>query len=249
MASLGMLVAGIAHEINTPIGAANSMHDTLLRAVAKLKTILADTCPTDFAMRADLDKTIKIIDDSNAIIKSGTERVINIVRRLRSFARLDEAELKTVDIHEGLEDTLTLIHHEIKHGITVIRNYGKLPTIACYPGQLNQVFLNILINAKQAIKGKGTVTITTSVAGGKVYISIADDGTGIPKDKLGKIFDPGFTTKGVGVGTGLGLSICYQIIQDHKGEIKVDSEVGKGSKFTIILPTNLDKIKSNSKGD
>jgi signal transduction histidine kinase len=140
--------------------------------------------------------------------------VINIVRRLKSFARLDEAELKTVDIHEGLEDTLTLIHHEIKHNITVRKNYGNIPPISCFPGQLNQIFLNLLINSKQAIKGKGTIDITTFAKNSKVYIVFKDDGIGIPRENLKKVFDPGFTTKGRGVGAGLGLSICYQIIQD-----------------------------------
>src|SRR5690606_14426829 len=131
---------------------------------------------------------------------SGTDRVVNIVRRLRSFARLDEAELKKVNIHEGLEDTLTLIHHEIKHNITLTRRFGDIPEISCFPGRLNQVFLNILINAKQAIKDKGEITISTFVRDGKVCVEIADTGVGIPEENLARIFDPGFTTKGVGVG-------------------------------------------------
>lgn len=241
MASLGMLVAGIAHEINTPIGAVSSMHDTLFRTIDKLKEIIETYCPRGHESYEQAESSLKVIEDSKRVIKPGTDRVINIVRRLRSFARLDEAILKTVDIHEGLEDTLTLIHHELKHNITVTKNYGEVPPIACFPGQLNQVFLNILINAKQAIRGEGAITISTYVADGKVHIAIRDNGIGIPKEQLTKIFDPGFTTKGVGVGTGLGLSICYQIIQDHLGEIKVESEVGKGSTFTIILPADLDR--------
>jgi PAS domain S-box-containing protein len=246
MASLGMLVAGIAHEINTPIGAVNSMHNTLVRAIDRLKQTLKLICKDEDLLHDDLVKTLKIIEDANRIIDSGTDRVTNIVRRLRSFARLDEADLKDADIHEGLDDTLTLAHHELKHNITVHRNYGDIPPIACYPGQLNQVFMNLLINAKQAIKDKGEITITTFKNKNKVYVEISDTGAGIPQQDLEKIFDPGFTTKGVGVGTGLGLSICYQIIQDHKGEIQVKSEVGKGTTFTIILPTNL---KPNSNED
>jgi signal transduction histidine kinase len=168
--------------------------------------------------------------------------VINIVRRLKSFARLDEAELKTVDIHEGLEDTLILIHHELKHNITVVKNFGDVPPLSCFPGQLNQVFLNLLINSKQAIKGKGTISITTFVKNNKTHIVIKDNGVGIPKEKLRRIFDPGFTTKGRGVGAGLGLSICYQIIQDHRGEIKVESVLGKGATFTVVLPMDLKDI-------
>jgi len=167
--------------------------------------------------------------------------VTNIVRRLRSFARLDEAELKTVDIHEGLEDTLTLIHHEIKHNIKVIRNFGKIPPVACYPGQLNQVFLNLLMNAKHAIKDTGEIEITSSLKGDKVHIAFRDNGIGITKEHLSKIFDPGFTTKGVGVGTGLGLSICYKIMEAHHGEILVESELGKGSTFTVVVPLDLEE--------
>ena len=245
MASLGMLVAGIAHEINTPIGAVNSMHDTLVRSVGKLKGIIDEQIPKDTEQRSKLEKTLNVIDESNKVISSGTERVTNIVRKLRSFARLDEAELKTVDIHEGLEETLTLIHHELKHDITVIKNYGDVPPLACYPGQLNQVFLNILINARQAIRGKGEITLTTYTRDDKAYIAIEDNGVGISEEDLNRVFDPGFTTKGVGVGTGLGLSICYQIVRDHRGEIKVESELGKGTTFTIVLPMNLDKIIGN----
>jgi signal transduction histidine kinase len=176
------------------------------------------------------------------VINSGCERVTNIVRRLRSFARLDEAELKTANIHEGLEDTLTLIHHEIKRSITVHKEYGDIPPIPCYPGRLNQIYLNILINARQAIPDKGEIRIRTYEEGEKIHIAISDTGIGIPQDKISRIFDPGFTTKGVGVGTGLGLSIVYRIIQEHKGEIKVQSKVGEGSTFTIILPKNLDVL-------
>ncbi|UCC81076.1 MAG: beta galactosidase jelly roll domain-containing protein [Candidatus Zixiibacteriota bacterium] len=246
MASLGMLVAGIAHEINTPIGAVNSMHDTLVRSTRKLKDILKKSAAFDDEGDNRLSEILKIIDDANKVIQSGTDRVTTIVRRLRSFARLDEAELKTVDIHEGIEDTLTILHHEIKHNITITRKYGSIPKVACYPGQLNQVFLNLLINASQAIEGKGNIIISTYSKNSKVLIEIADDGPGIPPENIDRVFDPGFTTKGVGVGTGLGLSICYQIIENHHGKIEVESEPGKGSKFIITLPTNLDKIIENS---
>lgn len=240
MASLGMLVAGIAHEINTPIGAVNSMHDTLVRAVAKLRNdclAISEECQGVESLKKYLDT----IDEANKIIQSGTERVTTIVRRLRSFARLDEAELKTVDIHEGIEDTLTLIHHEIKQHIIVERRYGDVPPLSCYPGRLNQVYLNLLNNARQAITESGTITVTTGVVNGMAQISIADTGAGIKPEHLERVFDPGFTTKGVGVGTGLGLSICYGIIEDHRGTITVESETGKGTTFTIRLPLDLDK--------
>jgi signal transduction histidine kinase len=242
-----MLVAGIAHEINTPIGAVNSMHDTLLRSVSKLKEILKIKPVDEVEEDAQLSGILRTIDEANKVIVSGTERVTTIVKRLRSFARLDEAELKTVDVHEGIEDTLTIIHHEIKHNVKITRKFGSVPQISCYPGQLNQVFLNLLINASQAIKDKGEIIISTSFDNSKIHIEIRDDGAGIPPEKISRIFDPGFTTKGVGVGTGLGLSICYQIIENHHGKIGVESEVGKGSKFTVTLPTNLDEIIENNK--
>jgi signal transduction histidine kinase len=239
MASLGNLVAGVAHEINTPIGAVNSMYDTLFRTLDKLKRFAESELSTEQKDRHQLEKVFKVIDDSKKVIQSGIDRIINIITRLRSFARLDEAELKTVDIHEGLEDALILAHYELKKNITVVKNYGDIPPITCFPSQLNQVYLNLLINGKQSIKTEGTITITTYCKDDKVYISFEDNGAGIPEENLDKIFDPGFTTKGVRVGTGLGLSISYKIIQQHKGEIKVESTPGKGSKFTIVLPSNL----------
>ncbi len=242
MASLGGLVAGIAHEINTPVGAMTSMHDTLVRAIVKLKEHLKQQSPDAFETDERLKSLFAMIDESNQVIRSGATRVAEIVRRLRSFARLDEAELKKVDIHEGLEDTLTLVHHEIKHNIQVVRDYGKLPMMSVYPSRLNQVFLNLLNNARQAIRDKGTITIRTRIEGETAVIEFSDDGTGIPKENLSRVFDPGFTTKGVGIGTGLGLSICYQIVKDHRGRIDVQSEVGKGATFTIRIPTHLDEI-------
>ena len=242
MASLGMLVAGIAHEINTPIGAVNSVHNTLVRSTQKLKQLLERDFPELFADNRRLKTILKAIDDANQVIESGTSRVTTIVRRLKSFARLDEAELKSVDIHEGLEDTLTIIHHELKHKVKVVKRYGELPAIPCYPGPLNQVFLNLFINANQAIADTGEVTVTTWADDARIYVEIRDSGSGISPEIVKRIFDPGFTTKGVGVGTGLGLSICYQIMQDHRGEIRVESEMGKGSAFTVVLPQNLDEL-------
>jgi len=241
MAALGSLVAGVAHEINTPVGAINSMHNTLMRAVEKVKGEIED-CLTDTQKEyAKIRSSLEVVDNANEVIQAGTERVIDIVKRLRSFARLDEAELKDADINEGIEDTLAIIHHQIKHEITVVKNYGDIPKISCFPGRLNQVFLNLLINAKQAIEGEGTITISTYAKNNKVYVEIKDTGRGIDREHLAKIFDPGFTTKGVGVGTGLGLSICYQIIQDHHGEILVESDANKGTTFTVILPRDLEK--------
>ncbi len=246
MASLGMLVAGIAHEINTPVGAIQSMHDTLQRAVQKLKELLGPVCRRGELDAVAIEPIMNIIGDANLVLSSGSARVADIVRRLRSFARLDEAELKMADIHEGLEDTLALLRHEIKHGIAVKRNYGEIPPFACYPGRLNQVFLNILINARQAIAGQGEISVTTYREGNRAVVEITDNGSGIAPEHLSRIFDPGYTTKGAGVGTGLGLSICYQIVRDHHGEIRAASEVGKGTTFRIILPMDLNPNPGSS---
>ena len=237
MASLGPLVAGIAHEINTPVGAVGSMHHTLRRALEKLKESL------EGKLDPKQERLYSMICDANKVIDSGVVRVTDIVRRLRSFARLDEAALREVDIHEGLEDTLTMVHHELKHRATVTKNYGQIPPISCFPGQLNQVFLNLLINAGQSIEEKGEISISTFVREGCLHVAIKDNGRGISPAHLERIFDPGFTTKSVGVGTGLGLSICCQIMEEHHGTIAVESEVGKGSTFTVILPVDLgDKL-------
>ena len=239
------VVPGVAHEINTPVGAINSMQDTEMRTVKKVRLEIESELEADHPARPGLLKYLETIEEAGRVIVSGTERVSNIVRRLRSFARLDESELKTVDIHEGLEDTLALIHNELKHTVTVHRDFGKLPRIACYPGQLNQVFLNLLINAKQAIESIGEIRITTSQKDDHVLLVFEDNGGGIPADKLRHVFDPGFTTKGVG----LGLAICYQIIRQHQGDIRAESEMGKGTKFTITRPTNLAARDSMARSD
>lgn len=246
MASMGMLVAGVAHEINTPVGALCSMHNTLMRAVEKLNQEIDAGCEQDCLKKENLIKYLNIINDANKVIDSGAERVSTIVKRLRSFARLDESQLKEADINKGLEDTLILVHHELKYDIEVVKEYGKIPLIPCFPGELNQVFLNLIINGRQAIIGKGRITIKTWQADQQVCIEISDTGEGIKPENMERIFDPGFTTKGVGVGTGLGLSICYQIIKSHKGDIRVESTGGQGTKFTISLPVNLDSLLGNN---
>jgi signal transduction histidine kinase len=242
MVSLANLVAGLAHEINTPIGSINSMNDTLGRAVENLKIVLRQLFPQEYEENPRLNGVLKILGDTNKVVTVASERVTHIVRNLRNFARLDEAELKRVDIHESLEATLRLVQHQFKDRIEVVRNFSQIPAIVCYPSRLNHVFLNILVNAGEAIKGNGKIGISTFQKDHKIHVIFKDNGLGIRKEHLSKIFDPGFTTKGVGVGTGLGLSICYQIIKDHKGEIKVESEPGQGSAFTIILPMDLDKL-------
>ncbi|TFB13126.1 PAS domain S-box protein [Candidatus Marinimicrobia bacterium MT.SAG.4] len=235
MASISMLIAGIAHEINNPMGALISMQNTSERALEKLKSLITK----DVEMSAEIKKIMSVIDDSNEVINLGAERVELIVKQLKSFARLDEAELQNADIHEGIDQVLSLIRHNMKNRITINKIYGKIPKIRCFPAKLNQLFLNMIMNADQAMPKKGTLTITTYLRKNDVYIEFKDTGIGISKDNINRIFDPGYTTKGVSVGTGLGLSICYQIVQEHKGEIKVTSKEGKGTTFKIILPKKM----------
>lgn len=219
MASLGQLVAGVAHEINTPVASIKSNNGI----VAKLLGSIEDT---------DLKE---MLTDINEIDKEAVNRISNIVTSLKKFVRLDEAELQEANINKELDLTLELIRYETKNRIEIIKNYGEIPAIKCFPNMLNQVFTNILINACQAIDGKGTITITTEYKDKKLIVKIKDTGKGIPQNQLNKIFSAGFTTKGVGVGTGLGLAICSKIIERHKGEITVNSEVGKGSEFIITI--------------
>ncbi|MGZ3723291.1 MAG: sensor histidine kinase, partial [Bdellovibrionales bacterium] len=180
----------------------------------------------------DLPKLISSCED-------GARRTRDIVLGLRNFSRLEEAQIKQVDIHEGLENTLQLLTGELKNRVTVNKKFDRLPKVNCYPSQLNQVFMNVLSNAAQSIESEGEIFITTkNLSGDRIEVSIRDTGKGMSKQTLEKVFDPFFTTKGVGSGTGLGLSISYGVIQKHGGDILVSSEVGKGTEFKIILPVN-----------
>ena len=219
MASLGQLIAGVAHEINTPVASIKSNNEILTKLISKI----------------DDEKLANIFKDINTTDKEAIQRINHLVISLKKFVRLDEAELQEADINKELDLTLDLIRHETKKRIQVIKNYGNIPTIKCYPNMLNQVFMNILINACQAISGNGSIIITTQFNNNKLQIIIEDTGCGI-KD-VDKIFMAGYTTKGVGVGTGLGLAISSKIIAKHKGSIEVKSKINQGSKFTITIPS------------
>jgi signal transduction histidine kinase len=241
MASLGSLVAGVAHEINNPLGAVSSATDTSRRCIERI-TELIHSCATLEELLADqrFQQALRFLEQNTRISLAGTERIARIVSSLRNFARLDEAELQDADLHEGLDSTLVLLHHELKNTIEVTLEYGDIPSLLCYPQELNQVFMNLLSNAIHAHDGDGgQIRIRTWADHDTVFVSIADTGRGISAHNLGRVFDPGFTTKGVGVGTGLGLSISYRIIEKHRGDIRLESEEGKGSCFTVSLPRNL----------
>lgn len=219
MASLGQLVAGVAHEINTPVASIKSNNGI----VAKLLGSIDD---------AELKE---MLTDINDVDKEAVNRISNIVTSLKKFVRLDEAEQQEADINRELDLTLDLIRHETKNRIEIIKNYGEIPMVKCFPNMLNQVFMNILVNACQAIEGAGTITITTEFADNNLVVKIKDTGKGIPQNQLDKIFSAGFTTKSSGVGTGLGLAICTKIVEKHKGKITVNSEIGMGSEFIITI--------------
>jgi signal transduction histidine kinase len=238
MASLGNLVAGVAHEINNPIGAINSAANTSARSIEIVRAAVEKHADA-LADEKRLNRALEVLGRNNEVAVMASERIERIVRSLRNFARLDEAEFQSADLHEGLDSTLTLLDHVIKNRIEVIRDYGDLPQINCFANQLNQVFMNIINNAAQAIDGPGVITLRTRRDGDEVIIEVEDTGKGIKPEHIKRIFDPGFTTKGVGVGTGLGLSICYNIVRQHRGRIKAESEVGKGTTIQIVLPVDL----------
>jgi signal transduction histidine kinase len=236
MASLGLLTAGLAHEINTPLGAIHSNNDTISRSIAKIRQLLQNPdAPDGSAARRNVGRLVDLMGEVCENTSIATERLIGIVSSLKNFTRLDEPDRMDADLHEGIDSTLTIVQHQFRNRIRVEKEYGDIPTVECYPNRLNQVFMNLLVNAAQAIPERGTVTIRTSKTEDSVRIAISDTGVGIPNENLSKIFDPGFTTKGVGVGTGLGLPICYKIIQEHQGKIEVESS-DRGTTFTIVLP-------------
>lgn len=180
---------------------------------------------------------LKEVNDVNLVACS---RIIEIIKSLKSYSRIDQADFQEANINEGIKSVLVLTRNLLKRRITVHEEYGDLPLIKCFPGQLNQVFMNIIVNASQAIEGDGEIFIRTYQQERHIYISIKDTGSGIKPEDITKLFDPGFTTKGVGVGLGLGLYISYNIIQKHHGEITVNSEPNKGAEFMIRIPMDID---------
>lgn len=237
MASLGNLVAGVAHEVNNPIGAVHSAADVSGRCIERLMGELEKSASWgELQINGSFQQAVTLLKDNTKLVYTASQRIASIVQSLKNFARLDEAEFQKADLHEGLDSTLTLVHHQFKDRIEVVREYGDLPQIDCAPNQLNQVFMNLLVNAAQAIEDKGTVTIRTWVDNGQANVQIVDTGKGISSEHLEHIFDPGWTTKSRGVGTGLGLSISYNIVDKHGGKLLVESMPEAGATFTVHLP-------------
>jgi len=257
MSSLGQMVAGVAHEINNPV---NFIHGNLEYAnqyiidLLKLIRLYQQEYPQPTEAIAEEIAEIELdflTEDLLKLLESmkiGSERIRQIVLSLRNFSRLDESQMKLVDIHEGIDNTLLILNSRLKQGIEVIKNYGELPEIECYPAQLNQVFMNILVNAIDALEESGDnskkskipqiLIQTQKLDSSQILVRISDNGPGISLAIQSKLFDPFFTTKEPGKGTGIGLAICYQIVEKHRGKIEVISSLGRGAEFAIALPAS-----------
>jgi two-component system NtrC family sensor kinase len=272
LASLGQMVAGVAHEINTPLGFVKSNVEVVgdllddYRTLVKQYDAAVQYClqPVDLIFGADkasLDKLVKHVEEARrklfeartnlektSLLKDAKEllgdaseglgQLGSLVLNLKGFSRVDRDGMDSMDLNEGVESALMIAQHQMRDRVKVVKHLQPLPKVRCMPSQINQVFLNLITNAAQAIDGDGTLTIDSKVVGNNVEISFADTGCGIPDDILPKIFDPFFTTKQVGEGTGLGLSIVHKILKGHGGSIKVRTTPKKGSVFTLTLPVD-----------
>lgn len=249
MASIGQLAAGVAHEINNPIGFVNSNVGTLGKYMANLFDVIAayeaaearvggHQCPEVAEIKSKVDLAYLKEDIPNLLRESqeGLTRVKRIVQDLKDFSHVDESNWQSASLEQGIDSTLNVVANEIKYKAKVVKEYSGLPDIECMPSQLNQVFMNLLVNAAQAITNNGVITIRTGSSGDEVWVEVEDTGKGIPPENLTRIFDPFFTTKAIGEGTGLGLALSYGIVQKHNGHIEVRSEVGKGTTFRICVP-------------
>jgi two-component system, NtrC family, sensor kinase len=252
LASIGQLAAGVAHEINNPVGYVFSNFGTLEKYLADLFRVLAAYEEAEgllaaspagaklAALRAEIELDY-LKEDVPALMnesREGIKRVRKIVQDLKEFSHVDtKQDWEWIDLHVGIDSTLNIVNNEIKYKAEVVKQYGELPEVQCLPSEMNQVFMNLLVNAAHAVdKTRGTITIRSGTQDERVWIEIEDDGCGIPKENLSRIFDPFFTTKPVGKGTGLGLSLSYGIVQKHGGRLEVDSEPGRGTRFRVTLP-------------
>ena len=262
LASIGQLAAGVAHEINNPIGYIFSNFGTLEKYLGQLFQMLEAYEANEQAltgtpqgqrlkaMREDIELDYLKEDIPTLMNESreGISRVRKIVQDLKDFSRVDASqEWVWANLHRGIDSTLNIVNNEIKYKAEVIKDYGEIPDVQCLPSELNQVFMNLLVNAAHAITAeRGTITIRTGTSHEQVWVEIADNGSGIPKDIIGRIFDPFFTTKPVGKGTGLGLSLSYGIIQKHKGHIEVSSTPGEGTCFKVTIPVKHERAEEQT---
>jgi signal transduction histidine kinase len=249
MAAIGQLAAGVAHEINNPIGFVNSNLGTLQRYIADLFKVIstyeqaeAELTPQTRANLAEIKRKLDLNylrEDSESLLAEslgGMQRVKRIVQDLKDFAHVDETDKQWANLEKGMDSTLNVVWNELKYKTEVVKEYAGIADIECIPSQLNQVFMNLLINAAQAIDKHGRITVRTGQEDQKVWVEVQDTGKGIKAEHLSRIFEPFFTTKPVGKGTGLGLSLSYGIVSKHSGRIEVCSEEGKGSTFRVWLP-------------
>ncbi|NOQ76601.1 MAG: bacteriohemerythrin [Methylococcaceae bacterium] len=257
MASIGQLAAGVAHEINNPLGYIYSNLNTLksyltdLEQIALLAEKMSAELTEDNSLAKEFNQLCKDLDleflqeDLQDLVKEsieGATRAKKIVQDLRDFSRIDKQESEIFDVEEGLNTTLNIVHNELKYKADIVKEFGGIKPFECVGAQLNQVFMNLLVNAAHSIDDFGKITVRTGYQDKDyVWIEVEDTGKGIPEDIKNKIFDPFFTTKPVGKGTGLGLSLSYKIIQDHQGKIELDSVVGKGTRFRVYFPINKNK--------
>ena len=251
MASIGQLAAGVAHEINNPIGYVHSNLGTLQEYTGALMALIegyANALASDdpassrevirhMRERLDFDFITGDLPQLLAESREGIERVTKIVQDLKDFSRVGRDEpMRPSDLERGLESTLNIVWNDLKYKVRIEKHYGTLPLVECHASEINQVLMNLLINAGQAIGERGTISLATGSEDDEAWITISDSGCGIPEEALQKIFDPFFTTKPIGRGTGLGLAICYSIVAKHHGRIEVSSRVGAGTTFRVVLP-------------
>jgi two-component system NtrC family sensor kinase len=246
MASIGQLAAGVAHEINNPVGFVHSNLGTLQKYSTQLLALLdrsraGQASEADF-QQADYDYLKGDIRDLIAESQDGLQRVRKIVADLKDFSRIDHAEMVAADLNAGIKSTLNVVWNELKYKAEVVLELGDIPPVTCIAAQINQVLMNLLVNAAQAIGERGTITIRSGQGEHRVWIEVEDSGCGMPADVLAHIFEPFYTTKPVGKGTGLGLSLSYDIIHKHGGQIEVHSHPGQGSCFRIVLPVSPDAV-------
>lgn len=253
MASIGQLAAGVAHEINNPVGYIQSNLATLQDYVSALFAMMADYADTvagsgDTVTRAALDAKRERLDidfitgDLPQLLeesREGIERVTKIVQDLKDFSRIGPDEpMRPSDLEKGLESTLNIVWNDLKYKVRVEKHYSALPLVECHASEINQVLMNLLINAGQSIQDRGTIALATGADDGEAWISISDSGCGMPREVVQRIFEPFYTTKPIGHGTGLGLALCYSIMAKHHGRIEVSSRLGTGSTFRVVLPVN-----------
>ncbi|HEX9637078.1 MAG TPA: ATP-binding protein [Acidobacteriota bacterium] len=245
MASLGRLLAGIVHEINSPIGSILSNNQVSVRSLELLQDALREAQASG---SAPSDKALDIVETLSGLAsvdKIACARIASVIRGLKTFSRVDDSELRKVDIHEVLSDALRLTGCEFRRRIAVEVDFAELPEVECHPQLMNQVFVNLLINAAQAICGEGKVAVSTRLEDGWAHIAISDTGCGIKPEDQAKIFTQGFSTKPLGIGTGLGLSICKQIVEEsHRGRLEFDSEPEVGTTFHIRIPVLQEKNRA-----